>query len=428
MILLIISCILLAIVLGYITKINVGLFAMVFSYIIGAFFMDLEVKKIIAFWPISIFFVIFAVSLFYNFAVVNGTLEKLSGHLMYRFANYPYLLPFVIFAISAIIAALGAGFYTVLAFMAPLTFLLCDKVGLSKIAGAMAINYGALGGANFMTSQSGIIFRTLMEKSGIDTGVAFINSSFIFIATIVLPIFVLSFFVLSAFRNKTQVSVIEKPEAFDTKQKTTLILMFIMIFIVLAGPIAHLIFPQISIIEYFNKKIDIAMIAIIFVAIALFLKLADEKKVIALIPWNTLIMICGVGMLISVAVEAGTIKWLSTLVKNEVSVVFIPLTMCAIAAFMSLFSSTLGVVTPALFPIIPSIAQSSGLSESLLFTCIVIGAQASAISPFSSGGSLILGACPEKYREKLFKDLLIKAVPIGFGAAIIATIIISFIL
>lgn len=223
----------------------------------------------------------------------------------------------MIFAISAIIAALGAGFYTVLAFMAPLTFLLCDKVGLSKIAGAMAINYGTLSGANFMTSQSGIIFRTLMEKSGIDAGVAFINSGFIFIATIVLPIFVLSFFVLSAFRNKTQVSVIEKPEAFDTKQKTTLILMFIMIFIVFAGPIAHLIFPQISIIEYFNKKIDIAMIAIIFVVIALFLKLVDEKKVIALIPWNTLIMICGVGMLINVAVEAGTIKWLSTLVKMK---------------------------------------------------------------------------------------------------------------
>lgn len=114
--------------------------------------------------------------------------------------------------------------------------------------------------------------------------------------------------------------------------------------------------------------------------------------------------------------------------KNEVNVVFIPLTMCAIAAFMSLFSSTLGVVTPALFPIISSIAQSSGLSEALLYTCIVIGAQASAISPFSSGGSLILGACPEKYREKLFKDLLVKAVPIGFGAVIIATIIISFIL
>ncbi len=46
---------------------------------------------------------------------------------MYRFANHPYLLPFVIFVVSAIIAALGAGFYTVLAFMAPLTFYFAIK-------------------------------------------------------------------------------------------------------------------------------------------------------------------------------------------------------------------------------------------------------------------------------------------------------------
>lgn len=417
MVFLIISSIIVAIILGYITRHNVGIFAMIFAYIIGAFFMDLAPKKIIAFWPISIFFVIFAVSLFYNFATVNGTLEKLAGHLMYRFANHPYLLPFVIFVVSAIIAALGAGFYTVLAFMAPLTFLLCDKIGLSKIAGAMAINYGALGGANFMTSQSGIIFRGLMENSGIEANEAFANSSIIFAFTIILPIVVLSFFVFNAL-----------PDPFDYKQKTTLILMFMMIVVVLIFPVLNIIFPHNEIISYFNKKIDIAMIAMIFVAIALFLKLADEKQVVALIPWGTLIMICGVGMLISIAVEAGAIKLFSDLVENEINVIFIPLIMCAIAALMSLFSSTLGVVTPALFPIVPSIAASSGLSEALLFSCIVVGAQASAISPFSSGGSLILGSCPDKYKEKLFKDLLIKAVPIGFIAAILATIIMSFIL
>lgn len=84
--------------------------------------------------------------------------------------------------------------------MAPLTFLLCDKIGLSKIAGAMAINYGALGGANFMTSQSGIIFRGLMENSGIEANEAFVNSSIIFAFTIILPIVVLSFFVFNAFK------------------------------------------------------------------------------------------------------------------------------------------------------------------------------------------------------------------------------------
>lgn len=223
--------------------------------------------------------------MFYNFATVNGTLEKLAGYLIYRFANHPYLLPFVIFAVSAIIAALGAGFYTVLAFMAPLTFLLCDKIGLSKIAGAMAINYGALGGANFMTSQSGIIFRGLMENSGIEANEAFVNSSIIFAFTIILPIIVLSFFVFNAFKNKMQISVISKPDPFDYKQKTTLILMFMMIIVVLIFPVLNIIFSHNKTISYFNKKIDIAMIAMIFVAIALFLKLADEKQVVALIPW-----------------------------------------------------------------------------------------------------------------------------------------------
>ena len=428
MIFLTIACIVVAIILGYSTRCNIGFFAIIFAYIVGTFFMGLSPKDIIAFWPISIFFVIFSVSLFYNFATVNGTLEKISEHLMYRFINYPYLLPFAIFMISAIIAALGAGFYTVLAFMAPLTFLICDKIGLSKVMAAMAINYGALGGANFMTSQSGVIFRGLMENSGIESGKAFLNSGVIFIATIILPIVVLSFFVINNFIHSVKINDISKPKPFNVKQKTTLVLMVIMILIVLIVPLLNLIFPDNHSVAYLNKKIDIAMIAIIFVAISLFLKLGDEKKVIALVPWNTLIMICGVGMLISVAVQAGAIEMLSDLVKNRVSVAFIPLIMCAIAAFMSLFSSTLGVVTPALFPIVPSISASSGLSEALLFSCIVIGAQASAISPFSSGGSLILGACPEQHREKLFKDLLTKAVPIGFFAAVVATIFIGFIL
>lgn len=64
-----------------------------------------------------------------------------------------------------------------------------------------------------------------------------------------------------------------------------------MIVVVLIFPVLNIIFPHNETISYFNKKIDIAMI---FVAIALFLKLADEKQVVALIPWGTLIMICGV--------------------------------------------------------------------------------------------------------------------------------------
>lgn len=70
-------------------------------------------------------------------------------------------------------------------------------------------------------------------------------------------------------------------------------------------------------------------------------------------------------------------------------------------------------------PLIPNLAASAGLSSSALFACTIIGAQSSAISPFSSGGSLILGSTPkEEDRNMLFNRLLMVAVTISvlFGA------------
>lgn len=425
----VIVAIILAIVLGYRTKINIGFFAIVFAYLIGCFAMNMKSGDVISLWPIKIFFIIFAVTLFYNFALANGALEKLADHLLYRCRKFPQLLPLAVFIAATIIAALGAGFYTVLAFMAPITLLLCQKTKMSIIIGGMAVNYGALAGANFMTSQSGIIFRGLMDGIGIDTQTAFGYATVIFIFTILIPIFVLGIYI---FWNKNKnIIAIEaiKPAPLDDKQKKSFALILLMIAIVLIFPIMNLVWPDNQTIAFLNARIDISFVAIIFALLSLVLKLADEKKVVALVPWNTLIMICGVGMLISIGVKAGVINLLSDWVSNNVPMWLIPVVLCLIGAIMSVFSSTLGVVTPALFPIVPAIAASSGINPAILFASIVIGAQASAISPFSSGGSLILGSAPENMdKNLLFKQLLVRAVPIGISAAIIATIIAQFIM
>ena len=68
-----------AVILGYKTKINTGFFCIAFAYLIGCFGMGLKTKELIGFWPVSTMFVILSVSLFYNFAAVNGTLEKSVG-------------------------------------------------------------------------------------------------------------------------------------------------------------------------------------------------------------------------------------------------------------------------------------------------------------------------------------------------------------
>ena len=429
MTLIIMIAILLAIAIGYKTKINIGLFAIVFAYLIGSFGLDLTASQVVNFWPIKIFFIIFAVTLFYNVAMVNGALEKLASHLLYACRNFPILLPLAIFASATVIAALGAGFYTVLAFMAPMTLLLCQKTGMSKIIGGMAVNYGALAGANFMTSQSGVIFRGIMEGVGVEPAQAFTNSTAIFVTTLIVPIVVIGSYLLFNHKKLNINITAEKPAPFDPKQKQSLILIITLMAVVLIIPILNLIMPHNHLISFLNSKVDIGFMAIIFAVISLLLKLADEKKVVAMVPWGTLIMICGVGMLIEVAIQAGVINELSDWVSTTIPFWVIPVAMCVIGAFMSLFASTLGVVTPALFPIVPAIAVATGYNPTVLFVCIVVGAQASAISPFSSGGSLILGSTPQGVNQsQLFNDLLFRAVPLGFIAALLAAVIVQGVL
>lgn len=423
---LILCAIILAIALGYRTKINTGFFGIVFAYIIGTFYLGIKPGDIIKMWPISIFFVILAISLFYNFAMTNGTLEKLAQHMLYRTRKVPKLLPFAIFIAATILAALGTGFFAVMAFFTPITMLLCRKTGLSPLIGALAVNYGALCGNNFMISPGGVVFIGLMNQAGYEA-VSYGFEFQIFLASFIVPIVVLSLLILFNSRKKGSADIVEisLPEAFNAVQKKTLALVVSMIVVVLIFPILHIIFPQVALIKTLDKSIDVGLVAVVFAVLALLMDLGDEKEVVKKVPWGTLIMICGVGMLISVAIKAGTVKLIAGFVSDTIPAPVVPIVMAAIGGFMSFFSSTMGVVTPALFPLVPNLAEASGIDAAVLFSAIVIGAQATAISPFSSGGSLVLSTVSEEERVDMFGKLIFRGVPICLGAAIIYAFIVN---
>lgn len=422
----IILAIALAIFLGYKTKINTGLFCIVFAYIIGCFVMGLKPKQVIGYCPTSTMFVILSVSLFYNFAAINGTLEKMSGALLYACRKFPGLLPYALLAVAVILSVMGATYFTVLAFLAPITLVICDESRMDKLTGAVAINCGALAGGNFPTSNLGVIFRGLADTAfEASPDVAAVETFgmemkiFLFSVLFSLVLVTIFRFGFKENRNIGRGVTFKKPEAFTKDQKITLSLMMIMMVVVLIFPLMQILMPGNAAIQYISSKVDVGLVAIVFAVIALLLKLAPQKEALAKIPWNTIVMIAGAGMLIAVAVEAGTIDALSTWIGSNVPKPLVPIAFSIVGAIMSFFSSTTGVVAPALFPLIPNLAASAGLTFSALFACTIIGAQSSAISPFSSGGSLILGSTPkEEDRNMLFNRLLMVAVPISvlFGA------------
>ena len=422
----IILAIALAIFLGYKTKINTGLFCIVFAYIIGCFVMGLKPKQVIGYWPTSTMFVILSVSLFYNFAAINGTLEKMSGALLYACRKFPGLLPYALLAVAVILSVMGATYFTVLAFLASITLVICDESRMDKLTGAVAINCGALAGGNFPTSNLGVIFRGLADTAfEASPDVAAVETFgmemkiFLFSVLFSLVLVTIFRFGFKENRNIGKGVTFKKPEVFTKDQKITLSLMMIMMVVVLIFPLMQILMSGNAAIQYISSKVDVGLVAIVFAVIALLLKLAPQKEALAKIPWNTIVMIAGAGMLIAVAVEAGTIDALSTWIGSNVPKPLVPIAFSIVGAIMSFFSSTTGVVAPALFPLIPNLAASAGLTSSALFACTIIGAQSSAISPFSSGGSLILGSTPkEEDRNMLFNRLLMVAVPISvlFGA------------
>lgn len=422
LILTIAAAIVAAIALGYATNINTGFYAIGFSYLIGCYLMGLSPANITAMWPLKIFFVILAVSLFYNFALINGTLEKMAMHILYYCRNLVNYLMFIIYFIAVLIAGMGAGYFAVMAFLCPLTLLLSKKTNMSKIEGVIAVSFGSLTGANFMTSMSGLIFRGLMDSAG-NEDYSFAYATSIFVMTLLVPLLILTFLTITGRKKRGSqgnIVEIEKPEEFTTKQKLNLWLILILIVAVLLPPILTMIAPDNSFFALLNKNVDVGFVAIILSIVALCLNLAEEKAVISRVPWNTLIMICGVGMLIQIAVDAGMIDMLASWIGTNIPSFFVPVIVTIVAGVMSFFSSTLGVVAPALFPVVPALSEASGIAQVVLFTCIIMGAQSTGgISPFSSGGSLALGSCStEEERETLFSQLMFKATPSVFAFVI----------
>ena len=331
---------------------------------------------------------------------------------------------------------MGAAYFTVLAFLAPITLVICDEAKMDKLTGAVAINCGALAGGNFPTAALGVVFRGLMDTAyeadpTLQALDSFSSELQIFGFAIVFSLIIIAIFRFGFKENRNigKGITFKKPEAFDAKQRMTLNLMLIMMAVVLVFPLLKLIMPGNTLFATVSSKIDVGLVAICFTVLALLLNLAPQKEVIARVPWNTIIMIAGAGMLIAVAVEAGTIDTLSAWIGSNVPVALVPIAFSLVGAFMSFFSSTTGVVAPALFPLIPALAVSTGLNPAVLFACTILGAQSSAISPFSSGGSLILGSCGnEEERNALFNRLLFIAVPISVVCCAVYNLAVAFIL
>ena len=409
--LLIVFAILLSIGLGYYFKINIGYFAISFGYLIAAFVMGMTPRNIIGMWPTGYFFLLFGITLFYGFALANGTLDALSRRIVYLARNKPFMIPFALALTCFIVAGVGPGSYAVLVFMPPIIMGVAKQIGMKPLLGTYMIVAGANAGGWILTAFNGLLTKSLIEQGGyVAEAGQFAFSVWVNTVVAMVIMIAVSYILLKGY--KVTPANFEKPPALNRDQKVNIVLIALLLICLVVPAALSAIFPANKALASFAGKMDLPLLCMIGVVAACFLKIGDERKALSLVPWGTIILLCGVGVLIETAVRAGTIKVLAAFISGTLSVQVMPYGVAVVSGIMSLFSSTIGVVMPTLYPVVKGIVQQvPGVSPTQLFSVIPIAAGLTGFSPFSTVGAVCVAAVAAIYgeaeRQKLFSQMLV---------------------
>lgn len=360
-----------AIILGFYKKLNVGFIAMGLSMILGRI-GGISDSEIIAAFSTSTFVSIMGITFW--FAVINqsGVVELLCKKAIAKVGNAQWIIPFFTMVLGFLVSYVGPGAVPavlVCIFSIPLAM----EVGVNPMLYALPAFAGLCAGRVSPFTPEGAWTAQLGTEQGYTNLVNYITVCSSIIAVVcTLVVFV----VYKGWRHTKKTFVGSELPKLNRDQWICLISMIAMVVMVVVF------------------DVNTALACLLIGVILLVLGIGKEKETIRTMPWGTMVLVGGVGMLMVVVDKMGGI----TLLSNLLSKIMVPQTAAAVmgvtAGVMSWFSSSFGVVMPTLMPTVPDIVENlnGAISGAPLLAAIVYGASIAGISPFSSGGSMCISA------------------------------------
>ncbi|WP_432628629.1 SLC13 family permease [Brotaphodocola sp.] len=387
-----------AILMGFFLKVNVGIISIAFAYLIGLVY-GVPAGKIIGGFSSSMAITMIGVMYLFGIITKNGTLEVLARKITGLAGNRRFLLYIAMYVIGGLLSGVGPGAIPTLAIVPVLAIPVALKAGMNPILLSLI---GQMGAQSFRMSPitpEAVVVSELMVDQGLDgntvpamwclfvTEVAMIAASFVF-------------FKGWKFSEPAENLKSEETPKFSAKQLISLAALIAMIVSVVA----------------FGCNVGLAS----FVAgtVLVILKCGEDGMAIKSMPWNTILLVLGVGVLMNVVKLAGGVDLLASLIASFATRRTASPLMCLVSGFMSFLASGLGVVFPTLIPTVGSVAQDlNGLNPAELMSAVVIGGTVTGFSPISTAGALILAGVAqfegigEKYSQnKMFVELFVVAV------------------
>lgn len=374
---------LVAIIIGFVRNVNVGILSIGFAMVLTLLFKDqIAAADVIGGFGTSLFIQMVGVT--YLFAIINGngTLELLAKKIVNLVPAHA--IPFVMFIIGMVLSAAGPGSIPCLAIIPVIAIPISISAGINPIMTSIIGDMGAMAGRMSPLTPEAAVVRGLMEKQGMDG-----NTVPIMVCTAVTSV-VCCVFVYIYYKgwkvDKTAV----------TGEKEVLSKFTVQQYLSLAGLLV-LAFGVLVL------SWNVGLTGFLIGSVLCIFGCGEEKKAVKEIPWNVIIMVLGVGMLMNIVSLSGGVDILVSALQSVMNIKTANPIMAILSGLMSFFSSGLGVVFPTLVPICGSLASGIGADGVYLVAMVVIGGTIAGYTPISTTGALIMaGVAQQEDAEKLF--------------------------
>ena len=367
-----------AIALSCFTELNVGVIALVLAWIVGVYIGGLSLGELLDGFPVQLFLTLAGVTMLFAQAHLNGTLDKIAQRAIRLSRGNVGFMPPLFFVLGAGLSSIGPGNISTTALLAPIAMPVGIRSGVSPFLMAIMVGNGANAGSLSPFAPTGIIVNGTMARIGL-AGYEWPTYFNNLVAHVVVAF--AGYLLLGGWRlfGKSYAGDAGTGQiaSFDRHNWITMA--------VIAGLVTAVIF----------FKVNVGMGAFAGAILLPMFGAAGHKDAIKEMPWSVIVLVSGVTVLIALLERFQGIELFTAMLARVSSQDTVTGVVGFVTAFISVYSSTSGVVLPAFLPTIPGLVERLGGGDPMaIASAMNVSSHLVDVSPVSTIGALCLAAIP----------------------------------
>jgi di/tricarboxylate transporter len=393
--------------------VHLGILMFVAACAVGPTVAGMSLREVVAGFPVGILILVAGVTWFFGIAQLNGTIDRVMAAMLARTGGRPSAMPVLFFGLAAVMAAMGspqAGLAT-----GPAGMSAARPARVDPVLMAIAINSGICAGSFAPTSLFGVITLRIAGQAGIEMG-TFVLLAVATVANLVLLAGALMFFRPRGGAALTGGAALKSCPTNDasrpTSDKTDVGQSFSSALggEGAAGPMsAHQLATVLCLVGLLPGIIATTLagleldIGVVLLGLGALLALLDPdlgKRAFTRIDWSTAFVVGGIVTYVGVLQKLDAVNLLGQQAMAIGSPLIAALVICMIAALVSAFASTTGVLA-ALVPMAVPLSLSGAVPGWALITTLGVSSTIVDASPFSNTGATLIASAPEDDRPRL---------------------------